>query len=299
MIAKNKENLIILNTENIKAKIYTLRDQQVMLDRDIASCYGVEIRALNQAVKRNIERFPEHFMFQLTKEELESSRSQFVIMNKGRGYNVKYLPYVFTEQGVAMLSGVLKSETAVKVSIQIMDAFVTMRRFINTNAQIFQRLDRVELKQLEYDKNFEKIFDAIQSKDYIPDKKIFFDDQIFDAHKFVSNLIKSAKHSIILIDNYIDNSVLTLFSRRNPKVQVTIYTKEITKGLQLDLGKYNLQYPKIEIKEFSKAHDRFLIIDNRETYTFGASLKDLGKKWFAFSNFKQESAEMLSKLGEK
>jgi len=293
----NKETAIVLSTENIKSKIYTLRNQQVMLDRDLAELYGVIPRRLREQVNRNILRFPSDFMFQLTGDEVNFMVSQNAIPS--RKHLGGYLPYVFTEQGVANLSSVLTNEKAINVNIQIMRAFVAMRRFINTNAQIFQRLDKVELKQLEYDKNFEKIFDAIQSKDYIPDKKIFFDDQIFDAHKFVSDLINGAKESIILVDNYINNSVLTLFSRRNPKVQVTIYTKEITKGLQLDLDKYNSQYPKIEIKEFPKAHDRFLIIDNRETYTFGASLKDLGKKWFAFSNFKQESASIIAKLGEK
>jgi len=292
----NKEMALLLSTENIKSKIYTLRDQQVMLDSDLAELYGILVKNLNKSVKRNIGRFPEDFMFQLTKEELKILKFQFGTSSWG---GRRYSPYVFTEQGVAALSGILNSPKAINVNIQIIRAFVSMRRFISTNAQIFQRLDRVELKQLEYDKNFEEIFDAIQSKDYIPDQKIFFDGQIFDAYKFVSDLIKSAKQSIILVDNYIDESVLVLFAKRKKDVNVIIYTKEITKQLQLDLDKYNSQYPKIEIKEFNKSHDRFIIIDNKEVYHLGASLKDLGKKWFAFSKFDKGAFNLLDKLSVK
>jgi hypothetical protein len=207
------------------------------------------------------------------------------------------IPYAFTEQGVAMLSGVLKSDTAVRISIQIMSAFVAMRRFISSNAQIFQRLDVVERKQVEHDKKFDEIFDAIQSKGIKPEKGIFFDGQIFDAYKFISDIIRTANKSIVLIDNYIDDSVLTLFSKRNKNVQVTIFTKEISKQLSLDVTKYNLEYTPIELKEFKQSHDRFLIIDNKELYHFGASLKDLGKSWFAFSKFDKEAFNMLNKLG--
>src|SRR3989344_7294016 len=170
-----------------------------------------------------------------------------------------------------MLSGVLKSDTAVRISIQIMTAFVAMRRFISSNAQIFQRLDNIEQKQIGYDKKFEQIFDAIESKELKPEKGIFFDGQIFDSYKFVSDIIRTATKSIILIDNYIDDSVLTLFSKRNNDVKVTVFTKEISKQLLLDLDKYNSQYPIIEVKEFKQSHDRFLIIDNKEVYNFGAS----------------------------
>jgi len=268
-----------------------------MLDENLAELYKVETRRLNEQVKRNIERFPEEFMFQLTESEAYSLRSQFAILNKGRGTHRKYLPYAFTEQGVAMLSGVLKSDMAVRISIQIINTFVAMRRFLASNAQIFHRLDRVEQKQIEYDEKFEEVFDAIQSKDIKPEKGIFFDGQIFEAYKFVSDLIRSADTSIILIDNYIDDSVLTLLNKRQKDVNVVIFTKEVSKQLALDVAKYNLQYPPIEIREFREAHDRFLILDDAIVYHFGASLKDLGKKWFGFSKFEKEALSMLEKLG--
>ena len=288
-----------ISTENIKNQIYALRGVQVMLDNNLAQLYNVKIKRLNEQVRRNIKRFPQEFMFQLTESEFDSLRSQFATLNKGRGTHRKYLPYAFTEQGVAMLSSVLKSDTAIKVSIQIMSAFVAMRRFILSNALIFQRLDSVEKKQIEYDQKFEQIFDALQSRDLKPEKGIFFDGQIFDAYQFVSDLIRTAQKTIVLIDNYIDDSVLTLLNKRNKEVKVIIFTKEISKQLSLDLKKYNSQYPSLEIKEFTQSHDRFLIIDNKEVYHFGASLKDLGKKWFAFSKFDKEAFTILEKLGLK
>ena len=171
-----------------------------------------------------------------------------------------------------------------------------MRRFISKNADIFTRLDVVEKKQLEYDTNFEKVFNAIENKEIQPKQGIFFDGQIFDAYKFIANIIRSAKELIVLIDNFIDDSVLTLFSKRGDNVSVIIYTKTITKQLKLDLEKYNSQYPDIEIKEFNQSHDRFLIIDNNQVYHVGASLKDLGKKWFAFSKFDKSAVTLLDKL---
>ena len=267
-----------------------------MLDADLAVLYKVETRVLNQAVRRNIDRFPNDFMFQLNNEEFENWKSQMVISNYIK-MGMRKKPLAFTEQGVAMLSGVLRSETAIRISIQIMQAFVAMRKFISSNAQIFYRLDAVERKQIEHNKLFEEIFDTIQSKSLKPEKGIFFDGQIFDSYKFVSDLIRTASKSIVLIDSYIDDSVLTLLSKRNKNVSTTIFTKEISKQLSLDLAKYNSQYPLIEIKEFQQSHDRFLIIDNQEVYHFGASLKDLGKKWFAFSKFDKEAFQLLDKLG--
>ena len=290
-----KNKLIILDDE-IKNKIYSIRGLQVILDQDLAELYQVETKALNQAVKRNKIRFPKEFMFQITTIEFDSLKSQNVTSNENRGGR-RYLPYVFTEQGVAMLSGVLKSDTAVRISIQIMTAFVAMRKFIASNIQIFQRLSNVEQKQIEYDKQFNQIFDAIESKDVKPEKGIFFEGQIFESYKFVSDIVRSAKKSIILIDNYIDDSVLTILNKRSKDVIVTIFTKEISKQLSLDLQKYNSQYPPIDIKEFKDSHDRFIIIDNKKVYHFGASLKDLGKKWFAFSKFDKEVFKLLDKLG--
>ena len=286
-------DLVVL--KEIKNKIYTIRRLQVMLDRDLAELYGVQTKALNQAVKRKSERFPEDFMFQLTereKNELVTNCDHLQLLKHS-----SQPPYVFTEQGVANLSGVLKSKKAVEVNIQIMRAFVVMRRFLASNAQIFYRLDNVEKKQIEHDHKIEKIFDAIESKDIKPQKGIFFDGQIFDAYKFISDLVRSAKKSIVLIDNYIDDSVLTLFTKRKKNVDVVIYTKIVSKQLKLDLNKYNSQYPRIKVNEFKKSHDRFMIIDNKVVYHIGASLKDLGKKWFAFSKFEKGAIEMLRKLG--
>ncbi|WP_456377121.1 hypothetical protein [Lutibacter sp.] len=194
-----------------------------------------------------------------------------------------------------MLSAVLHSQTAVEVSIKIMEAFVDMRKFILSNATIFQRLDKIEQKQIESDNKFELLFQALENNTIKPKQGIFYDGQIFDAYKFVVELIKGAEKSIVLIDNYVDETVLTLFGK-NQKVNVKIYTKNISRQLKLDLDKYNAQYKSIEIKKFNQAHDRFLIIDNKEVYHFGASLKDIGKKWFAFSKFDINAIEMLGKL---
>ena len=299
----------LTTSDGIQNHIYTVRGLQVMLDSDLACLYGVEIRRLNEQVKRNIGRFPAEFMFQLspdedtslmsqivTSENGKSLRSQIATLEIGRGKYRKYLPYVFTEQGVAMLAGVLKSEPAVKNSIQIINAFVAMRRFIATNAQIFQRLDKVESKQLEADDNFKKIFNAIEAKEIVPKQGIFFNGQIFDAYRFVSDLFRTAKKSIVIIDNYIDDTVLTHLAKRHQNVIVTILTKSISKHLLLDVKKFNEQYPAIEIKEFNNAHDRFIIIDENTVYHFGASLKDLGKKWFAFSKMEIGAVEMLGRL---
>jgi len=215
-------------------------------------------------------------------------------------------PYAFTEQGVAMLSAVLHSEIAVRVSIQIIQAFVEMRKFIANNAILFQRLDKVEqrqiatdIKQIETEKRIDTILDALESRDRKPQQGIFYDGQVFDAYLFISDLVKSATKSILLIDNFIDESVLQLFTKRKKAVSVTIYTKKISKILRQDLEKHNSQYPKIEILEFTKAHDRFLIIDETNIYHIGASLRDLGKKWFAFSKMGMKAIEMIAMLSEK
>ncbi len=287
--------LTVLDEEQIRSKIYPVRGLQVMVDKDLADLYEVKPIRLREQVKRNIGRFPKDFMFQLTENEVKSMVSQNAIPSKQ--HLGGYLPYVFTEQGVATLSGVLRSEKAVEVNIKVMRAFVGMRRFITSNAQIFQRLDTVERKQIEHDKKFDKIFDAIESKIIKAEKGIFFEGQIFDAYKFVSDLFRSASKSIVLIDNYIDDSVLTLFSKRNEDVTATIYTREISKQLFLDLKKFNSQYPLVRIKEFKRSHDRFIIIDD-DVYHFGASLKDLGKKWFAFSKFDKEAFKLLKRLDD-
>lgn len=273
-----------------------------MLDRDLAELYGVETRYLNKAVKRNKERFLEKFCFQLTQEELQSWLFQFGTSNTSTLENnipssikmgLRKLPYVFTEQGVAMLSGVLRSKKAIGVSINIMEAFVAMRHFLQENASVFQRLNRIELKQIEYDKNFNKIFNAIEQKQLTPSQGVFYDGQLYDAHTFVVDLMKSAQKEIILIDNYVSEDTLTLLSHKKSEVKVSIYTKEITQKLQLAQTKFNEQYKHLEIIKFTKSHDRFLIID-KTIYHIGASLKDLGKKWFAFS--KLSDTDILEKL---
>ncbi len=288
----NDENKIV-NVGNIKNMIFSFRGLQVMIDRDLAELYSVGTKVLNQAVKRNVERFPDDFRFQLSdneKFELVTNCDRFVKL-KHSSVN----PYVFTEQGVAMLSAVLRSEKAIKVSIQIIKAFVEMKKFISNNVAVFQRLENVEIKQIITDKKINEIFKALDNSSLKPKQGIFYNGQIFEAYKFVVELIKGAKKSIVLIDNYIDENVLTLFSK-NQRTNTKIYTKNINKQLKLDLGKYNAQYKPIEIKKFNQAHDRFLIIDNKEIYHFGASLKDLGKKWFAFSKFDISAIEILGKL---
>ncbi|MDD5673011.1 MAG: ORF6N domain-containing protein [Chitinivibrionales bacterium] len=293
-----KHELIL--SDGIRNRIHFIRGLQVMFDSDLADLYQVEVKDLNRAVKRNMDRFPLEFMFQLTVDEYSENRLRFQIGTSNQRGGRRYLPYAFTEQGVAMLSGVLRSETAVKVSIKIMNAFVAMRRFISVNAQIFHRLDTVERKQIEYkvdaDKKFDKIFNAIEAKEIMPKQGIFFNGQIFDAYRFVSDLFRAAKESIIIIDNYIDDTVLSHLAKRHENVSVTIFTKSISKHLLLDVKKFNEQYPAIEIKEFNNAHDRFIVIDKNTVYHFGASLKDLGKKWFAFSKMDIGAMEMLSRL---
>ena len=313
----------------IEPLIRTIRGQQVLLDSDLAILYGVETRQLNQQVKRNIERFPEDFMFQLTKVELTNLksqiatlsatdyplRSQIVTLNTenhslrsqnatidNRGRHTKYLPYAFTENGIAMLSSVLRSPIAIQVNIRIMRAFTSMRQFIASNAQIFQRLDVMEQNQLalaahqvETDHKLEEVFRRLDSGNVQPHQGIFYDGQIFDAYTFINDRIREATTRIILIDNYIDDSVLTILSKRADKVAATIYTKKPSAQLQLDIQKHNAQYPPIDIVTFDRSHDRFLCIDET-VYHLGASIKDLGKKWFAFNRMEMTTTELLQKI---
>lgn len=293
-----KIKVLLTSKTGIRDKIYIVRNIQVMVDEDLARLYGVETKVLNQALKRNRKRFPKEFCFQLTKREHVNLRSQFVTFNNKVGR--KYLPYVFTEQGVAMLSAVLKSETAVRVSIQIMNAFVQMRKHINAYAQLYEKVRDIEKEQVLFgiktDKRFDQVFNALAASHIIPKQKIFFEGQVFDAHKFVSDIIRSAKKEIILIDNFIDDTVLSLFAKRRNDVKVIIYCKKITQEMIVDLKKFNSQYAPITIKEFILSHDRFLILDQHDIYHFGASLKDLGKKWFAVSRFDNQAITFLKRL---
>lgn len=287
------------DTIDIQPMIKVIRGQQVMLDSDLSALYGVETRRLNEQVKRNIERFPDDFMFQLRKEELDNLMSQNATSSWG---GTRKLPYAFTEQGIAMLSSVLKSQTAVEVNIRIMRAFIAMRRFIATNAQLFQRLETIEYHQLEMkqhqevtDRRIDEVFKHLDA-DIPPMQGIFYDGQVFDAYRFVSDLIRKAKQSIVLIDNYVDDTVLTLLDKRSEGVSATIYTQRVSSQFQLDVDRHNSQYPLIEIKRFNKAHDRFLLIDNK-VYHIGASIKDLGKKWFGFTLMRDITAtELIKKI---
>ncbi|MEI6754590.1 MAG: ORF6N domain-containing protein [Paludibacter sp.] len=288
------EDLLTFNPTTIQNRIYTLRGLQVMLDIDLAQIYGVKSIRLREQVKRNIRRFPSDFMFQLNENEVDFMVSQNAIPSKK--HLGGSLPWVFTEQGVSNLSSVLNSDHAIDTNIVIMRAFVEMRKFILNNAQLFQRIEMVENKQLTTDKKIDQILDALELRALKPKQGIFYNGQIFDAYIFVSDLIKSANESIKLIDNYIDETVLMHLTKRKSEVEVIIYTQKISRQLLLDIEKHNQQYSPIKITEFKQSHDRFLIIDNSQIYHFGASLKDLGKKWFAFSKFEIGAIDILNKL---
>ena len=265
-----------------------------MVDRDLATLYGVPTRRLNEQVSRNRERFPASFMFQLSKEEKNE-----LVANCDRLNGLKHsstCPYAFTEQGVAMLSAVLHSKKAVEVSIQIMQTFVEIRKFISSHARLFQRLEKVEKKQVETDQKFERLFSTLEDKMFIPSQGIFYDGEIFDAYFLVIKLIKNAKTSIVLIDNYVDETILFMLSKRSKGVNATIYTSHITKTLRHDLEKHNSQYAPVAVKIFRKAHDRFLVIDTKTVYHIGTSLKDAGKKWFAFSEINLDANEIISRI---
>lgn len=284
----------LITNDDLQTKIFTIRGFQVMLDRDLAMLYGVQTKVLNQAVKRNIERFPKTFTFQLSKVELDE-----LVTNCDRFNLLKHSssnPNAFTEQGVAMLSTVIRSETAIRVSIQIMETFVQIRKQIKPNDELLNRLIFLEKKQNTTDEKVDLILQSLQSKESVPAKGIFFEGQLFDAYIIANEIIKSAKDSIVLIDNYIDETTLLMLSKRKSGCKAIIYTPKINAQLRLDLAKHNEQYPSIEIKELKTAHDRFIIIDNKELFHIGASLKDLGKKWFAFSKLTEFLPELLQKL---
>ena len=287
--------------ENIEGMIHEVRGAQIIIDRDLAKLYGVETKALNQAVKRNIERFPEDFMFRLTKDEC--LRSQIVTLNTGQGEHLKYMPYAFTENGVAMLSGVLKSETAVAVNIRIMRTFTTLRKTVIHHEDLAVRVEALEFNQLKLSRNqalqessFEQkindIMNLLEHKSNIPIEGIFYDGQIFDAYVFATDLIRSARTRLVLIDNYVDESVLLMLSKRSDGVSAEIRTGRLPQQFQLDLEKHNSQYAPISIVQSRNIHDRFLIVDDT-VFHLGASLKDLGKKLFAFSKMSLPPSTIL------
>lgn len=298
-MAKESDNNLTVTT--IQSKIALVRNQQVLLDRDLAKLYGVEVSQMNRQVKRNIERFPSDFMFQLTKEEYDSLKCQNGISNQRGGD--RRLPYAFTEQGIAMLSGLLRSEVAIQTNIMIMRAFVAMRRFLSANAQIFQRLDRIEIQQLEdkqwkaeTEEKIDAILDKIEEKSPSPTAEQIFDTGcIWDAWQYVSELVRSAKSRIILIDNFVDERVLTLLSKRGDGVSATIHTR-YNQPFLLDLEKHNQQYPAITAIQIPhKHHDRFLIIDD-VVYLLGASVKDMGTGLCAITKLVTDPSEILAMI---
>ena len=271
-----KINAANVSQEQIQARIFSIRGEQVMLDRDLAMFYGVETKRINERVKRNTTRFPEDFCFQLTKEEWESLRSQNATLENGRGQHTKYLPYAFTEPGVGQLSSVLKSKTADDVSVRIQRAFVAMRRFISANAGLFQRIDTIERHLIATDNKVEMALQRMDEIAPVPSPQtIFATGCVWDAHTYMSELIRSAKVRIILIDNYCDERTLMLLVKRQPDVECTIYTR-FNDAFDADLEKHNRQYPAIrKVQLPRKEHDRFLMIDDT-VYILGDSLKNLG-----------------------
>ena len=290
-----EQNLI---KSEIESRIFTIRGMQVMLDSDLAELYGTETKFINRAVSRNQDRFPADFAFRLNDEECSALRFQNGTLNEtlSRGKHRKYPPTAFTEQGVAMLSAVLSTPVAIRISVEIIRSFIELRKRNHSLSIIFKKFKEIDRWKEDTELKLEAIFKALSKNDF-PSSGIFFNDQIFDAYVFSSELISKAKKSIILIDNYIDETTLLQLSKRNKKVYCTIYTERITDQLKLDLEKHNSQYNQIEIRILKNAHDRFLILDEKELYHIGASLKDLGKRWFAFSQMNGLVKEILNHLG--
>ena len=294
---KNNTDIIISDSIEIKNMIYNIRGKQVMLDSDLASLYQVETKVFNQAVKRNIKRFPELFRFQLTEKEFNNLRSQSVTSSSNTHGGRRYMPYVFTEQGIAMLSAVLKSDIAIEMSIKIINSFVEMRNLLMFSQELYSRLDRVELKQLETDKKLEEVFTHIAGNKEVK-QKIFFNGQIYDAFSFLVSIIQKANREIILIDNYIDIYTLNILCKKNSNVKVKIYTAGKGNLTTKDIEKLNEQYKNLTVKTNKDFHDRFLILDSNEVYHIGASIKDAGKKNFGVTKIEENcfKENLLSKI---
>jgi hypothetical protein len=294
-----KQTVVIRDEGNIQALIKTIRGVQVILDRDIAKLYGVETGALNRQVKRNEERFPEDFMFRLSSEEWENLKCQIGISSWGGD---RQLPYAFTENGIAMLSSVLRSTTAIEVNIQIMRAFSAMRRFMLANAQMFQRIESVEKRQIATDAKVDSILERLNVAEF-PSQGVFYDGQLWDARALVLKLVSGAKKSLILIDNWATVETLDLFTKKRKGIKLTIFTSEHYdkkhvphhKISDADISTFNAQYPKLTVRYNESFHDRFLIVDDKELYLIGASLKDLGKKCFGFTKMDAGEIERIKK----
>ena len=290
--------VVVSDEGNIQVLIKTIRGVQVILDRDVARLYGVATGALNRQVKRNEERFPEDFMFRLSAEEWDNLKCQIGISSWGGD---RQLPYAFTENGIAMLSSVLRSPTAIEVNIRIMRAFSSMRRFLLANAQMFQRIEAVEKRQIATDAKVDSILQRLDATE-TPIQGVFYDGQLWDARALVLKLVAGAKRSLILIDNWATPEVLDLFAKKRKGVKLTIFTSEhFKKGVpkhlisQADVATFNAQYPKLAVRYSETFHDRFLIIDDKELYLIGASLKDLGHKCFAFTKLDAGEIKRIKK----
>lgn len=293
--AKTEASIALSDDMQIRNMIYTVRGQQVMLDSDLAELYGVETKVLNQAVSRNSRRFPERFCFRITREEAEDLRSQIVTLRPELGNQDtwwRYMPRVFAEQGVSMLSAVLRSDTAIDVSVRIMDAFVEMRHFIADNAHMFEQIRTVELRQLEYqkatDERFERVFDYMETHE-APNQKVFFEGQVYDAFELLISLVQRAKREIVLVDGYVDTGTLNILAKKRPGISATVWTHPKTCLTERDIATFNAQYPTLEVRHTASFHDRFLILDGAEGYLIGASLKDAGKKSFAITKLEGSS----------
>ena len=280
--------------KDIKNLIYTIRGMQVMLDSDVANLFKYTTKNINKSVKNNAEKFPEYYCFQLTTKEYNFLITRrYNITKIGRSNNRKYLPYVFTEYGITMLAALLKSEVAVNISIKIVNIFMQMRKNFSENNQVFERLTSLEYKLLEQEKKINNILGELKFEENIK-QKIFFKDQIYDAYSIIIDIIKSANKKILIIDNYIDDNVLKMLSKKKKDVEVTILTSIKSNIEKLDIKKFNKEYPILKLEKTNKFHDRFIIVDNKEMYHLGASIKDLGKKCFGIN--KIEDIKIVEKI---
>lgn len=303
---KTETSIALSSDAQIRDMIYTVRGHQVMLDSDLAELYEVETKALNRAAKRNEDRFPEDFRFKLTREELENLRCQIGTLtgqDTDSSIGRTYLPHVYTEQGVAMLSGVLRSKVAVDASVRIMDAFVEMRHFIVDNAHMFEQIRSIDhrLDSLERstDERFERVFDCMGAHE-TPNQKVFFESQVYDAFELLVSLVQRAKHEVVLVDGYVDTGTLNILAKKQSGVSVTVWTHPKTSLAARDVATFNVQYSTLEVRHTASFHDRFLILDGVEGYLVGASLKDAGKKSFGVAKLEDSAivGSIVAALGK-
>src|SRR5574344_1423045 len=301
LVVQEQPQISVVEASNIQGMIYAIRGKQVMLDSDLAMLYQVETGALNRAVKRNENRFPEDFRFQLTKDEYTNLKCQIGISSENEYGGRRTLPYAFTEQGISMLSSVLKSDVAVNVSIGIMRTFVEMRKYMANTSLLYDRMNAMEERQITYqnetNEKFERVFEYIADHEE-SQQKIFYDGQIYDAFSLLVDFISGAEKNIVLVDNYVDVGTLNILAKKKSGVDVTIYTVKKTRLSEKDVETFNQQYSKLEVQYTGVFHDRFLIIDETKAYHIGASLKDAGKKCFAISLLNDEGVvyDILQRL---